>query len=128
MRNVKRNEFLFVEEIFVKNSFEKGKRSTFFFAKKKKVSKKKLATLQVDGLSGFIPKSPLALRESLRERRAFRLTKGISPLDGSLNYSDRMEAFLLYTDETATPPRADFIPSEYRDRLADLRLSPLGAK
>ena len=51
MRNVKRNEFLFVEEIFVKNSFEKGKRSTFFFAKKKKVSKKKLATLQVDGLS-----------------------------------------------------------------------------
>ena len=30
--------------------FVKGERSTFFFAKKKKVPKKKLATLQVDGL------------------------------------------------------------------------------
>ena len=50
MRNVKRNEFLFVEEIFVKNSFEKGKRSTFFFAKKKKVSKKKCASKLLDRL------------------------------------------------------------------------------
>jgi hypothetical protein len=31
-----------------------------------------------------IPQSPLALRERLRERRTVRLTKGISPLVGSL--------------------------------------------
>ena len=33
--------------------FVKGERSTFFFAKKKKVPKKKLAPLQVDGLVGL---------------------------------------------------------------------------
>ena len=32
-------------------SFDKGERTTFFFAKKKKVPKKKLATLQVDRLA-----------------------------------------------------------------------------
>ena len=34
-------------------SFVKEKRSTFFFAKKKKVPKKKLATLQLDRLSAL---------------------------------------------------------------------------
>ena len=35
---------------FCKSPFVKGERTTFFFAKKKKVPKKKLATLQVDRL------------------------------------------------------------------------------
>ena len=104
-----------VEEIFVKNSFEKfafckGETLHFFFPKKKKVSKKKLATLQVDGLSGFIPQSPLALRESLREHRAFRLTKGISPLVGSLKNFDRMAAFLWVNKQDYHSPKIRFYP------------------
>ena len=45
----------------------KGERSTFFFSKKKKVPKKKLATLQVDGLSsvGIIATQA---RQTLRKR------------------------------------------------------------
>jgi hypothetical protein len=56
--------------------------------------------------------------ESLRERRTIRLTKGISPLVGSLKKFDLMEAFSGVSDGMATPPRADFIPSNCGEVLA----------
>ena len=59
---------------FVLSLLKKGKRSTFFFAKKKKVPKKKLATLQVDGLSSvgaLYRKAHSTLRESTMLRHCY---------------------------------------------------------
>ena len=54
LKKGKRSTFFFVcRRGVVLSLLKKGKRSTFFFAKKKKVPKKKLATLQVDGLSSM---------------------------------------------------------------------------
>jgi hypothetical protein len=47
-------------------SFYKGERTTFFFAKKKKVPKKKLASLQLDRLSALCFEARQTHRKSLR--------------------------------------------------------------
>ena len=76
-----------MEEIFVKNSFEKfafckGETLHFFLSQKEKSFKKEVGNLsdasvrgRLDGLSGFIPQSPLVsvlsrLRESGKPARA----------------------------------------------------------
>ena len=76
--------------------FEKGECSTFFFAKKKKVPKKKLATLQVDGLASVEALSTKArslCAEALAKLGTIRLAKGISPFTVLCRYEVRMKAF-----------------------------------
>ena len=59
---------LYADRTFYKFfSFGKRERSTFFFVKKKKVAKKKLTTLQVDGLSS-VGMTATKARQTLRKR------------------------------------------------------------
>jgi hypothetical protein len=70
--------FVCRREIDKISPFEKEKRCPFFFAKKKKGRKKKLATLQVDRLSTLCFEAMKTLRKSLRlgaERFACRILR-----------------------------------------------------
>ena len=112
---------MFIGEIFSKKPFEKfalvkEKRSTFFFAKKKKVPKKKLASPLLDRLvsMGIVYcKASSTLRERLRRgAELFAWRKGVAPLAALWGTLIVWRLFFWCADGAVFPPRANFIPTK----------------
>ena len=89
-------------------------RSTFSLPERKSCKKKQASLLLERPVSMGIVyhKAHSLYAKACAERRTFRLTKGISPLDGSLRYFDRMEAFLLVRQQDYFSPKSQFYPHQ----------------